>query len=184
MHGGCAETSGTIFIWAKYALAECYTTACAAGRPWSRQTSSNRRRKMTSTSSKKRSKKLQTFSGDYTKKWSCIVPSKRNTNSACCTHCSSDFGIGHGGSNDIQVHLKSVKHRTAAAEASSNSRSHDIAQFFVAKDNSVTNAEVKFTQFLIEHNIAFSAADHLSQLVKNAFPDSKIARASMLIVKT
>ena len=140
MHGGCAETSGTIFIWAKYALAECYTTACAAGRPWSRQTSSNRRRKMTSTSSKKRSKKLQTFSGDYTKKWSCIVPSKRNTNSACCTHCSSDFGIGHGGSNDIQVHLKSVKHRTAAAEASSNSRSHDIAQFCVQLYNVRANA--------------------------------------------
>ena len=63
----------------------------------------------------------------------------------------------------------------AAEEASDSTRSLDIAQFFIVKDNSVTKAEVLMTQFLIEHNIAFSAANHLSRLVKEMFPDSRIA---------
>uniref|UniRef100_H3AVF6 HAT C-terminal dimerisation domain-containing protein n=1 Tax=Latimeria chalumnae TaxID=7897 RepID=H3AVF6_LATCH len=39
-----------------------------------------------------------------------------------------------------------------------------------------TTAEVMFVNFLVEHNISFNTADHFTTLVKNMFPDSKIAK--------
>lgn len=37
-------------------------------------------------------------------------------------------------------------------------------------------AEIKLTGFLTEHNISFNSADHLTNLIKSCFPDSKIAQ--------
>ena len=48
-----------------------------------------------SSTTKKRGKKLQTFKEEYSKKWKCIVPSKKSLNHARCTICASDFNIGH-----------------------------------------------------------------------------------------
>ena len=36
-------------------------------------------------------------------------------------------------------------------------------------------AEVKVGAFIVEHNLPFQITDHLSDLVSEAFPDSKIA---------
>lgn len=43
-------------------------------------------------------------------------------------------------------------------------------------NNSKKTAEILFTNFFTEHNIALRTADHLSKIVKRAFPDSKIAQ--------
>ena len=54
-----------------------------------------------------------------------------------------------------------------------------MTSFFSKKgDTSVINAEVHFTDFLVEHNIALNASDHAGQLFRSMFPDSKIASAS------
>ncbi|XP_071508171.1 uncharacterized protein [Diadema antillarum] len=127
-----------------------------------------------SDSTSKRVKKQQTFREDYHRKWQFIIPSKRSNNYARCTLCSSDFSIGHGGANDIQAHIKSMKHRSAA-EASESNRGGNIAKYLVPKDNAVIRAEVLMTQFLIEHNVPFAASDHLSSSMKEMFPDSKVA---------
>ena len=39
----------------------------------------------------------------------------------------------------------------------------------------ITNAEVLFTEFIIEHSLPISIADHAGKLFKKMFPDSKIA---------
>ena len=39
----------------------------------------------------------------------------------------------------------------------------------------VLSAEVKFAQFIAEHNLPFSVADHFMKLAKQLFPDSDIA---------
>lgn len=39
----------------------------------------------------------------------------------------------------------------------------------------VKQAEIKIAAFIVEHNLPFHVMDHLSDLVSNAFPDSKIA---------
>lgn len=40
----------------------------------------------------------------------------------------------------------------------------------------VTRAEVKMTNFIVEHNLPFAIADHLSPLLQDVFPDSQIAK--------
>ena len=44
-----------------------------------------------------------------------------------------------------------------------------------SQTNKVIAADVKMTQFIAMHNLPFSAADHLSELLPSMFPDSKIA---------
>ena len=39
-------------------------------------------------------------------------------------------------------------------------------------DNQAINAELLFMGFLLEHNIHFAAADHVSKLLKAMFPNS------------
>ena len=41
----------------------------------------------------------------------------------------------------------------------------------------VTRAEVKVTNFLVQHNIPLAAADHFGPLVRDIFPDSEIAKS-------
>lgn len=41
-------------------------------------------------------------------------------------------------------------------------------------------AEIKVTEFFVEHNIPFSVADHMTPLMKKCFPDSKIAQKFVL----
>lgn len=117
----------------------------------------------------------QTFKPEYTKRWHFIVKSSRNSSSARCTLCCSDFSIAHGGKSDIDGkggHLHTAKHKNAATAAEN---SHSIMAHFTKPDYRVIRAETLMSCFLIEHNLPFSAADHLSHLVKAMFPDSNIA---------
>lgn len=41
----------------------------------------------------------------------------------------------------------------------------------------VTKAEVKIANGLIQHNIPIAFSDHLSSLLRSAFPDSEIAKS-------
>lgn len=58
-----------------------------------------------------------------------------------------------------------------------------MAQFLAAKSTASSSkpestkhevAEVKLCGFLAEHNIAFSAMDHLVDVLKDCFPDSNV----------
>ena len=52
-----------------------------------------------------------------------------------------------------------------------------ISNFFNEKEtSSAINAEAFFSNFLIEHNISLSAADHAGPLFRKMFPDSGIAK--------
>ena len=124
----------------------------------------------TSGTTSKKVKKQQTFKEEYHRKWEFITSSKRSENYVRCTLCCSDFSIGHGGAYDIQAHIKSIKRRSAA-EAIESNRGCNIVNFFPPKDNAVIRAEVLMTQFLIEHNVPFSASDHLSSLVKAQYQE-------------
>ena len=43
-------------------------------------------------------------------------------------------------------------------------------------NSKVLHAEVKHTNFLVQHNIPFAVADHLALLYQKLFPDSKIEK--------
>ena len=51
----------------------------------------------------------------------------------------------------------------------------DVTSKMTGLSTSVLSAEVMFAQFVAEHNLPFSVADHFTKLAKQLFPDSDIA---------
>ena len=60
-------------------------------------------------------KRMQKFRAEYTAQFKCIIPVYKDEHRAKCTICICEFGIGHGGGNDIKNHFKSMRHQSAAA---------------------------------------------------------------------
>ena len=67
-----------------------------------------------------------------------------------------------GGANDIARHVQKQKHQeNEKVELAATKGSHKITSFVKKSDDySVINAEVHFTDFLVEHNIALNVSDH------------------------
>uniref|UniRef100_H3B978 HAT C-terminal dimerisation domain-containing protein n=1 Tax=Latimeria chalumnae TaxID=7897 RepID=H3B978_LATCH len=88
------------------------------------------------------------------------------------TCCSQDISIAAAGWNDISKHLKTDKHKNE------NAKSSTVPFFSLLKEETcdVTKAECCFVEFLIEHNLLLSVADHAAPLFKAMFADSKIAK--------
>ena len=119
-----------------------------------------------------KSARKQSYKKEYTTRWPCIRPSKKDEFSVVCSICSSEFSISHGGANDIAIHVNRKKH-VNLAKARDATRSID--SFFGNKDYTTIRTEALMANFLIEHNLPFSVMDHFSDLVKRMFPDSTIA---------
>lgn len=115
----------------------------------------------------------QIFLSEYTSRWPFIVASKKDNFSARCTACACDFSISHGGAKDISLHISRQKHQNFVQATKNVS---PLASFWQKTDYSVIRAETLMANFLIEHNLPFSTADHLTELVKVMFPDSRIAK--------
>ncbi|XP_011664027.2 uncharacterized protein LOC105438204 [Strongylocentrotus purpuratus] len=129
--------------------------------------------------SKAKKKFLQSFKDDYTSRFPCISSSNKGKHYAFCRVCRCDLKIAHGGAGDISIHLRSKKHiekEVAEEKAKNIPKEGRINTFFRKEDYSVINAEVMFTDFLVEHNIPLAAADHSGQLFRRMFPDSRIAK--------
>ena len=123
-----------------------------------------------------KSKKKQCYKAEYSSKWEFIKPSsKKGEHHAACTICGLDFSIAASGSYDITTHIKTAKHSSNAAQKSSN---RSITQFLPASNDQLQliRAETTWTLFVIEHNLPFVTSDGFSNIVKEMFPDSKIAR--------
>jgi hypothetical protein len=80
---------------------------------------------------------------------------------------------------DVIVHCERESHKR---NVKANNKSQSIAQFLKkpggsdsAFNKDVIKAEVMVTNFLVQHNLPLSTADHLGPLFKEIFPDSKIA---------
>lgn len=108
------------------------------------------------------------------KKW--LVPVKDDVFKAKCKLCN--FTMVAEISN-IKKHSKSNKHIEILSCKEIKQKS--IASFITKNtptklDNDVKVAEIKLTAFLSEHNVAFLATDHLTDVLKSCFKDSKIAK--------
>jgi hypothetical protein len=85
------------------------------------------------------------------------------------------ISCSHMGIADVKRHLETNAHK-------SNMKVFDKqpgAKAFVTTDSelytSVTEAEVRASMFLCQHNLPLSTLDHLGPLMRSIFPDSKIA---------
>lgn len=107
-----------------------------------------------------------------------LMPDKENNYKAYCRFCKVSF------TSELTViknHKTSEKH--SLIFASNTVKQNSITSFTIKNtpeeqnlQKLITKAEVKLAGFIAEHNIPFLASDHLSDLLKNIFTDSKIAK--------
>lgn len=116
----------------------------------------------------------QKFKKDYTVKYPVIVPSRVSESHAFCTICRLDFTVAHGGLNDCTKHVGSVSHKQKASVAG---QSQKITSFMSGSSQlQCINAEVLFTNFIVEHNLPIAVTDHAGPIFRKMFPDSDIAK--------
>uniref|UniRef100_A0A2S2NB18 Uncharacterized protein n=1 Tax=Schizaphis graminum TaxID=13262 RepID=A0A2S2NB18_SCHGA len=78
---------------------------------------------------------------------------------------------------NLKLHAKGIKHRQM--EAAGTIRQLPMISFNQTDTDTqlksnIQRAEIKLSGFIAEHNIPLCAADHLPDLLKKCFPDSKI----------
>jgi hypothetical protein len=79
---------------------------------------------------------------------------------AHCKLCNTNFSVAAGALYDVKRHAKRSAHVTAV-EASSKTKS--ITIFVDKKSSSVILSETLFSNFVAEHNLPFSLADHFTK---------------------
>jgi len=80
----------------------------------------------------------------------------------------------------IKKHANTSKHKgnfiSMTDSKSITSTLPKIDETAIRKNNAVKVSEIKLCGFLSEHKVSFLAVDHLSQLLKECFVDSEIAK--------
>ena len=78
---------------------------------------------------------------------------------------------------DVKRHMETKRHTDGLKAFTNQSTMTSLLRDkqHQSFDKQVTTAELYFTAFVAEHNLAFLAADHFTKLCKQMFPDSKIA---------
>ena len=91
--------------------------------------------------------------------------------------CNREFGIAHQGVRDVERHMKGSEHAKNASVVKQNKTLFQSAcvntQSLLGEQ--IIAAELKVTNFLVEHNVPLAASDHAGALLKSMFPHSKIA---------
>ena len=83
----------------------------------------------------------------------------------------------HRGASDLVRHCESVTHQKSEKRKVCTT---SVGSFACTRNSSTDiltqKAEIKFTGFLAEHNLPIAAANHLSALVRECFPECKITQ--------
>ncbi|XP_042145529.1 uncharacterized protein LOC121835415, partial [Ixodes scapularis] len=93
---------------------------------------------------------------------------------AFCKVCSASMVAG---SSELKKHAERQGHKKAMLGLQ---KQHLLTGFIQKKpkdsmDDKVKMAEIKLSAFITEHSLSFKVMDHMGELVKTVFPDSKIA---------
>lgn len=107
------------------------------------------------------------------------LKAEKNSGKAKCIICKETFV------SDLTViknHEKSKKHlkNSACVKDQPKIKTFVKSASDIQLENKISEAEIKLAAFLAEHNISFLTSDHLTELLKNIFPDSKIAQKMQL----
>uniref|UniRef100_A0A9J8C603 DUF4371 domain-containing protein n=1 Tax=Cyprinus carpio carpio TaxID=630221 RepID=A0A9J8C603_CYPCA len=121
----------------------------------------------------KKVRKTQRFLDRYRERWPCLQMS-RLPHHAFCTVCKTDVDISHQGATDCRRHVEGTKHKKLESAIASVPKI--TTKFFGDQDLRTIRAETLFSNFIAEHNVPVSIADHAGPLFKKMFPDSQIAQ--------
>jgi len=105
------------------------------------------------------------------KNW--LRPVKENPLKAYCCYCRFEM-ISE--LSTVKKHMNSIKHKSAL-KSITGTKTNMFSSIIPTRNNdqAIKRAEIKICGFLAEHNIPFNTMDHLTDVLKKAFPDSKIA---------
>ena len=94
-----------------------------------------------------------------------------------CIPCGKNISCCHQGLRDVKIHCERDIHKknVKGFKEQTSMTSFLRGQGESSTENKTTKAEVMVTNFLVQHNLPISTADHLGPLFKAIFPDSKIA---------
>ena len=123
---------------------------------------------------KKRKHSYCSFQCSWSAHYPCIQPTSSKQR-ATCTICDCSFTIHHQGLLDVKRHIGGSQHQKVAKDIAATT---SIDTCFVrgsTEAEQVTNAEILFTGFILEHNVPFECSSHAGPLFRKMFPDSKIA---------
>ena len=120
--------------------------------------------------------KGQKYREEYTRTWSFIKKSSLGEHYVKCELCRTDFSIKHSGKYDISTHMSSTKHAKHVQPGQGMVKLDCFISAVTSLKSSVIESECLMTNFIIEHNLPVSIADHMTDLVRRMFPDSSIAK--------
>lgn len=105
-----------------------------------------------------------------------LESSKKGITYGHCNVCNKDFVCGK---SEIMKHSKGAKHlklcKTIVGKQTILTDMPSLQQKKLLEVKT-KSAEMRFAAFAAEHNIAFNAFDHLSQVIRESFTDSEIAK--------
>lgn len=102
-----------------------------------------------------------------------LTADKNDKYSCICKCCNKTLKVGK---SELQKHCGSLKHQSKVKSWYINQkRITDVIQQSVYK-NKVKKANLLLSAFSAEHNATFMLVDHLTDVLKKAFPDSDILK--------
>lgn len=116
----------------------------------------------------------------YNPTWAINYPVKAATNDrlgVCCIKCARAISSGHQGPKGVKVHCQRESHKKRI-ESSKKKYTH-LPNYWLdlgdSTSKNVIKAEVMLANFLEQHHLSIATTDHFGPLLKEMFPDSKIA---------
>lgn len=94
-----------------------------------------------------------------------------------CKACNSSLKASSGKA-DLISHSKTAKHLEASNAIMYTQPKID--QIYLEDKYLSKKAEIKLALFIVEHNLAFAVADHMTKVCQNIFPDSNVVSTMSL----
>ena len=124
-------------------------------------------------SAPKKAKRQVTYDPSWAKEFP-IMNVADNKHAFYCIPCKKSISCGHMGKADVVRHCDpknqdSFHNKSLKAAKTQRSLTSMLTSAESSIDSRVTRAEVLHTNFIVQHNIPFNVADHLSKVCNFSF---------------